>query len=475
MRNDVLIMTTVMTIAFATADSFAREPNLTRRRRRERSSITRLVLGFGAFSVIVAVATPSGATPLPGDLDPAFGNHGSVTMEQLGRSATIEAIALQPDGKIIAAGETWEQYKSRIAVIRLRNNGTLDRSFGGDGIVTTRVTHGDHRQDLAYDVAIQSDGKIVVAGVSGSQRERFTLVRYNTDGSLDATFGDHGVVITNFSPGSSRRSDDAIAYALTIEPSGSILAAGQTSSASGFYDYALARYTTDGDLDTTFGHDGRVVTDLGEGSADLADGLEETPDGMIIVAGQSGPAFEAANVAIVRYTPDGSLDTAFGGGDGVVTTDLTAWSDHAHDVALQADGKIVVAGVKGFPLAVTPDTSNSASLVIRYTRDGVLDRSFGTSGIVAMDLAVRPDAYEEFRAVALAANGDVLAAGHSGRVGTLVRLDADGSPDASFGTDGVTRTRLSHAWQAWMALALQPDGEIVTGGGQYFGVARFRG
>ncbi|MFT6765834.1 MAG: putative delta-60 repeat protein [Alteromonas naphthalenivorans] len=207
--------------------------------------------------------------------------------------------------------------------------GTLDGSFGGgDGKVTTNINGGD----IAYGVAIQSDGKIVVVGESNSS---FGVARYNTDGSLDTSFDTDGFLTTNFG------SVDA-AYGVAIQSDGKIVVSGNSGN-----DFAVARYNTDGSLDTTFDTDGKLTTDIGSSSTDVAYGVAIQADGKIVVVGDNGSDF-----AVVRYNTDGSLDTTFDT-DGKLTTDIgTATADTARAVTIQTDGKIVVVGRSANDFAV---------------------------------------------------------------------------------------------------------------------------
>src|SRR5439155_1647217 len=248
-------------------------------------------------------------------LDPAFGSEGRVLANFGGRDGA-RALALQANGKIVVAGFTSSDFGTlrRFALARYNADGTLDPSFGGGGRVLTNFAG----RDEASALALQSDGKIVVAGFSGAGgRQDFAVARYNPDGSLDPSFGSGGRVLTDFG-------GDDEAAALALQSDGKIVVTGFSFSDAGGSDIALARYNPDGTLDASFGSGGRVLTDFG-----LASGLVLQSDGRIVVAGGG---------SLARYTPDGSLDPSFGAG-GRVLTDFDAFA-----LALQADGKIVVAG-----------------------------------------------------------------------------------------------------------------------------------
>ena len=224
------------------------------------------------------------------------------------------------------------------ALVRYDTDGSLDTSFGGDGKVTTDFTR---FVDDGLAVALQPDGKIVMVGGAGfgGPNERFALARYNTDGSPDTTFGGDGKLTTDFSP------YPDVAFAVAIQGDGHIVVAGGARLLP--YPnptWALARYDTDGSLDTSFGGDGKVTTDFTRGDDD-AYSMALQADGKIVVAGQA--ALRNAKFALARYGTDGSLDPTFGA-DGKLVTNITPGYDSAFQVVIQPDGKIVAAGTAGF-------------------------------------------------------------------------------------------------------------------------------
>src|SRR6266511_3302132 len=269
--------------------------------------------------------------------------------------------------------------------------GDLDTSFGTGGKVTTAIGFGS---DAASAVALQADGKIVAAGYSfnGSNFD-FALARYNANGTLDAGFGTAGKVTTTFGS-----SGDA-ASALALQPDGKIAAAGYSYNGANF-DFALARYNANGSLDAGFGAAGKVTTAIGS-SHDFASALALQADGKIVAAGRS---YNGANYdfALVRYNPNGSLDPGFGTG-GKVTTAIGSSHDFASALALQADGKSVAAGR-------SYNGTNDDFALARYNPDGSLDPGFGTGGKVTTAIG---SGYEDAYAVALQADGKIVAAGYS--------------------------------------------------------------
>jgi uncharacterized delta-60 repeat protein len=218
---------------------------------------------------------------------------------------------------------------------RYNANGTLDTSFNGDGKLTTDFGE----SDAGLSVAVQSDGKIVVAGTSGSIYADFAVARYNADGTLDTSFSSDGKLTTDFGT----RFD--ICRSVAVQSDAKIVVAGNTDFSPDFgppnADFALARYNADGTLDTLFDSDGLLTTDFGGASEETTSVVVQS-DGKIIVAGSSRNGTNT-DFAVARYNPNGALDTSFDG-DGRLTTAFGAFDDHASEVVVQSDGKIVAAG-----------------------------------------------------------------------------------------------------------------------------------
>jgi uncharacterized delta-60 repeat protein len=285
----------------------------------------------GAAALVIAIANPAAAPP--GDLDTTFDGDGKVTTDFAASIDQGFAVALQADGKIVAAGVAVVSGMEDFALARYNTNGSLDPTFDGDGKVTTDFA-GDF--DQAFGLAIQADGKIVAGGradVSGTFD--FALARYNTDGSLDTGFDGDGKVTTDFVSGSFDQ-----AFGLAIQGDGKIVAAG-LASVSGAAQFSLARYNTDGSLDATFDTDGKVTTDFA-GDSDQAFGLAIQADGKSVAVG-AAVVSGTVDFALARYNTDGSLNTTFSS-DGKVTTDFAGMDDVAYGVGIQANGRIVAAG-----------------------------------------------------------------------------------------------------------------------------------
>jgi uncharacterized delta-60 repeat protein len=274
-----------------------------------------------------------------GNLDPAFGGDGTVKTNITPAIDGAHDLALQADGKIVAAGFAGSvplAHTGTFALARYRPNGRLDTSFGGDGVVRTDFTDDF---DGAMGVAIQANGKIVTAGSAGGINPAFALARYRPDGTLDDSFGGDGKVRTNFSPFGA----EDVAQDLAVQANGRIVAAGLAREPD--FSFALARYRRDGTLDESFGGDGKVRTGFSSPHLDQANDVAIQADGKIVAAGfADGENPPGGAFALVRYAIDGTLDDSFGG-DGKVRTNFTGRFDGAAGVAIQVDGRIVAAGV----------------------------------------------------------------------------------------------------------------------------------
>jgi uncharacterized delta-60 repeat protein len=356
--------------------------------------------------IVVVGGTGSGDFALArynadGSLDASFGIGGKVTTD-IGLFDVAFAVAIQADGKIVAAGGTApEGFCCQFALARYNTDGSLDASFGVGGKVTT-IFAGDSR---AFAVAIQADGKIVAAGGrSDPFVTDFALARYNADGSLDTSFGTGGKVTTDFSG-----FDQASRVA--VQEDDKIVAVGTGGPNN---DFALTRYNTDGSLDTSFGTGGKVTTDFG--GFDGASGLAIQGDAKIIAAGRGG--FFTV-FALARYNTDGSLDTTFDG-DGMVTTQFFGENiESAAGVAIQTNGKIVVAGSvfstfdPSFALA---RYNINGSLDTSFGAGGKVTTDFGDpSEVGVLCPSARKDCSEDTaKNVAIQSDGKIVAVGGAG-------------------------------------------------------------
>jgi uncharacterized delta-60 repeat protein len=303
---------------------------------------------------------------LNGSLDPAFGSNGKVFASA---SFFPQAVVIQPDGRIIAAGSV----QGSFGLMRFNRDGSLDSTFGAAGVASIRFLPGAS-SDLIFDVALQPDGKIVAAGDVDSG-QWFALARFNPDGSPEATFGDGGRVRPGMGPGFERANGVAIQNDLKI------VAVGEAFNGATQTDFALARFKPNGELDETFGNGGRAFTNFNN----LDDGatcVVLQPDGKILAGGNTHQPFgtnsDKLHFGLARYEANGNLDFSFEG-DGKVITGFFG-SAAIGGIVLQPDGRIVAAGS-----AFANPAGGRDFVLVRYNSDGAVDNSFGNLGTVITD------------------------------------------------------------------------------------------
>ena len=463
----------------------------------------------GILNAFTAVAVDNGGlesiTPVQATVDvidvnqaPVFENIGIITTDIGSNSYDVaRSVTVQADGKILVGGySTNPSGYYRFALVRYNIDGSLDTTFDTDGKVTTEL-NGYYNHDVGQSVTFQSDGKILVGGYSGSD---FALVRYNTDGSLDTSFDGDGKLTTdiagNYDQGNS----------VIVQADGKIVVGGYGTAYSynpyNYYynssytnDFAVVRYNADGSLDTSFNGSGLVTTNINStvyyNTQDYGQSVVVQSDGKLIVGGTSYDQYTGIyNFSLVRYNTDGSLDTGFDG-DGKLQTSINN-NAQAQSIALQADGKILVAGYSN-AYSYNPYYGNSYSsdfTLVRYNPDGSLDTNFDTDGIVITNLSnyYGSNSQDYAQSVKVQADGKIIVAGYSTDPMTglnhfvMVRYNTDGSLDTSFDNDGKVITSIfGNTHDYAYSVALESDGKIlVTGtttnpqtGNQDFALVRY--
>ncbi len=357
------------------------------------------------------------------------------------------SVVLQPDGKIVVAGYSYNGSNHDFSLIRLNADGSLDGSFAAGGKLLMPVGSSN---DFAYSVTLQPDGKIVVAGDSrnGSDND-FSLIRLNGDGSLDTSFGTGGKQLTPVGVG------NEYGNSVTLQPDGKIVVAGVSSNGSND-DFSLIRLSANGSLDSSFGSGGKLLVPVGS-STDQAFSVKLQPDGKIVVAGYSGIGGNE-EFSLIRLNADGSLDGSFGTG-GKLLVPVGSSDDFGYSVTLQPDGKIVVAGYSS-------NGSNWDFSLIRLNVNGSLDTSFSGDGKLLIPVG---SSLDYGYSVTLQPDGKIVVAGEIWIAGNstvfgLIRLNADGSLDSSFGTGGKLLMPVGSSNDLAYSVTLQPDGKIVVAG-----------
>jgi uncharacterized delta-60 repeat protein len=379
-----------------------------------------------------------------GMLDETFGTGGKCVVHVAGSDSSAYALAVNTDAtKIVAVGSSLDLESNSLdfLLVRLAADGLLDTTFNGNGIVVTDFL--GHSDDIAYAVALQSDGKILAAGFTtqpdsttheGDQKrpdegpaqlrtEHFAMARYLPDGSLDLDFGDEGMAVTSF-PGDLSR-----ARAICIQPAGEIIVAGIVrAGGDSLADFAAVRYSSDGRLDETFGVGGRVLIDV-VGTDDTAHAVALQADGKIVLAGEAADDMDHLHFLLVRLDPHGKPDPDFNSSGVLLVEDLAG---SAFGIAVQGDGKLLAGGYA--TREATDDAGNLAPkddfAIARFETGGALDMSFGKSGVALIDLGGRSD---RAAAIALQPDGAILAAGSTSFPGEMyfavIRLLGDGARD----------------------------------------------
>lgn len=377
--------------------------------------------------------------------DSGFNGNG-VAITSIGTTDEIAyALAVQSDGKVIAAGTTFGG-NYNFGIVRYRSSGTLDTSFDTDGRATTDFAGNN---DVAYAVTIANDHKIVTAGFTDAgTQNNFAIARYLTNGSLDTAFSADGLVSTNIGSG------NAIANAVVVRSDDRIYAAGTSYNGSNA-DFTVVRYHTNGTLDTAFSSDGIVTTDFNSAD-DGANAMTLDANGMVVVAGYARNGANR-NFAVARYRTDGSLDTAFSA-DGKQTINFAASSDDmAYGVAIQSDGRIVLGGH-------SHNNTQTHFAMARLLTDGTLDGSFDGDGMAVSSV----DTTHGIQAHALVLqNEKIILAGRSLQLenrSILARFNSDGSADTSFGTAGYYVQSYSTGDDVYYGVAVDSSNRIVAVG-----------
>ncbi|NJL60539.1 MAG: DUF5050 domain-containing protein [Methylacidiphilales bacterium] len=379
----------------------------------------------------------------PGDLDPNFGNGSKVVSDILSRAGDVEQLA---DGKILTLGYGLDGNTglTKFAFARHNVDGSLDNTFGNGGNILTSISAFSSFQ--ASKMQVQADGKIVITGsTNGASGSDFVVAKFNSDGTEDTSFGVNGITST----------DMGTAYdyskAIAIQADGKFAIAGFVWNSTSSYDFAVARYNSDGSLDTSFGNGGKVTTQVST-SSDYAEAIAIQADGKIIVSGTASDS-QGTNFASVRYNSDGSLDTTFGSQGKVRAT----VNSNGYATAIQTDGKILVAG----------SSSNQFALV-RYNSDGSLDTTFGNQGQATTLIA---DYGATGRKIEIQTDGKIVISGDAYNISSssyefaLARYNSDGSLDTSFGNGGKIFTPIGDRTQDYgFSATIQTDGKIVVAG-----------
>ncbi len=411
--------------------------------------MTKRFLGFVSTLLLMSVSVQMCAAP--GDLDISFNPLGSMPGAQqtaLSRSQAINLPAVvQQDDKIVVVGIP--MLGASFTATRIQPSGGIDGNFGAGGMVVVQIG-GEGQQSEPRAVAQQPDGKIVIVGTGQVNTQAFIAVRLNIDGSLDASFGSGGVAIIPVG------ANLANANAVVVQPGdGKIIIAGKAQDGLQ-NNFVTVRLNVNGSLDGSFGSAGISVVNFGGSSEAYSVALQA--DGKIVVAGFVNDLFGRASCfAVTRLNINGSVDIAGFGASGLVILPLGIVLSEAYSVAVQSDGKIVVAGI--VVDGATPDFE-----IVRLGTTGALDSSFGGgTGSIRIVIGSQSEAY----AITLPPDGNIVAAGVA-RVGgvndfAIVRLTSDGVLDTNFGSSGIKTITFGSSALA-NSVGQQSDGKLIVAG-----------
>lgn len=411
---------------------------------------------------VLIFAREAGCTEV---LDPGFGSAGQIITDFAAGADSLDAVVVQPDGKIVAGGVgTVANGDRAFALARYNADGSLDPAFGAGGLVNAEFP--GTVQSLMLAVALQPDGKILAAGSANftATEPDFCIARYNTDGTLDASFGNAGVVIVNIAP--AIVADDE-AQTIAVQPDNKIIVAGYTvPHTGGDYNFAVARLMPDGSFDNTFSGDGRMFLDFLGGFDDLCYTTAlDSATGKIYLGGQAWDAGGVnSEMAFARLNSDGTLDATFGV-SGKLVLSLTPDSEEADDIKLQSDGKLLIAG-----LQYAGSVSGYQSLLARLNTNGTLDPSFGVAGFDDYNFGY---SWAVLAHVALQPDGKIVTAGYltlaTDRYLGAARFNPDGTIDTTFGNGGLAAASFGLTTVYGGGLALQSDGKVIVAGGRWSG------
>lgn len=422
------------------------------------------------FFLTITIVNTAGAQA--GSLDNSFGSSGKVTTD-LGATASSfgYAMAIQADGKILVAGKNYVSSTNDFALVRYNTNGTLDNTFDTDGIVSSDFFTAS---SVANCIAIQADGKILVAGTDYGGTGSYGVARYNSNGTADMGFGTNGKAVAC----------GGVCNSIAIQADGKILLAGTRED----YVFQVARLNANGTPDSGFGTSGTGAYSVGPGattsSFSFAYSVLIQPDGKLILAGYYyyAPTGGTHRFVIARINSNGTnYDTGFGNGGNSYgdlvdpNMNMGSYNDNAFCAALQSDGKILVAG------SANTSSANGDFAVMRLNGNGTLDYSFGNNGKTIVNIG---NGVEEVRSIAIQSDGKILLAGSTMGTGydfALVRLNSTGSLDNSFDGDGKVTTNIGAGDDFGSAVAIQNDGKVLlagrtmTGAKGDFAVVRYNG
>jgi uncharacterized delta-60 repeat protein len=411
------------------------------------------------------------------DLDPTFGT-GGLASTGFSDADSAGRMVLLSNGKFLISGNFLNANNIDFAVARFNADGSIDTTFGNSGVASANFP--SNQNDFVAAIGVQSDGKIIAGGgTSNGSKFDIGIVRFDSAGILDPSFGTGGFTVTRI-PGNR----DGFIFDLQVLPDDTIVATGPSGNAQGTdYDFALAKYDANGNLDITFGNNGVTLTPLPGGKIDSANSVLVQPDQKILIGGtrDNGNIIENfADFALARYDSNGIIDPSFGNGGIVITDSPLSRADFINNTILQNDGKIIGVGTiqTGLPGETFPPRHGVISLV-RYNPDGSLDYSFGDGGFVTTELPAIDDntAWD----VAIRSSGKIVIAASLISTSVSDFGMVEYNPDGTFCDSSIRTVNFpTDKEDVGIGVAIQADGKVVisgrsrvSGGRIDFALARF--
>ncbi|MBU1097058.1 MAG: T9SS type A sorting domain-containing protein [Bacteroidetes bacterium] len=396
-----------------------------------------------------------------GSLDLSYNDDGWVSTVIGPKASSSNDVGTQSDGKIIIAGNVYNGSNNDFGIARYNSNGSIDQTFGTDGITIAQI---GPNMDIAVKLAIQQDDKIVVGGYAinaATNNNDFALLRLHADGKIDSAFGTNGRVFTAIG-----EHQDYLTN-IKIQKDGKIVAVGYPQGNALTVDGIIIRYLQSGELDQSFGNGGIVITDYNGGS-DAFNSIAFQKDGKILAVGYTNNKTSfRMEMFLVRYNADGSLDNSFGTNGMVTNTNPNSYAGVGYDVKVQKDGKILV---------IAEDSKKFEIAVFRYNTNGAIDADFGTNGIV--NTKVGTSLQDTPNTLLIQDDGKYVVTAMSyinnASIATAVKYNSDGTLDLSFGENGFAYAKTNEYDFFGFSGTMQPDGKIIiTGRGGIAGVNRF--
>jgi uncharacterized delta-60 repeat protein len=382
---------------------------------------------------------------------------GKVVIDFSGNNTDVGySLALDEQGNVYVAGYTRVNEDRDFGVIKLDESGVLDNTFGVDGKAIIDISGNSY--DIAYSLVLDQQGNVYVAGITDVNEDRdFGVIKLDSSGVLDNTFGNDGKVIIDFSG-----NNHDIAYSLALDEQGNVYVAGYTY-VNRNYDFGIIKLDASGVLDNTFGIDGKAIIDISGNSFDIAYSLALDEQGNVYVAGYTdvngNGLFE---FGVIKLNASGLLDTSFGK-NGKVIIDFSGNSyDIAYSLVLDQQGNVYVAGYTNL-------NGSDDFVVIKLDASGVLDNTFGIDGKAIIDISVNGYSVDVARSLALDEQGNVYVAGFTDVNGNndfgIIKLDASGVLNTSFGKNGKVIIDFSgNSHDIARSLALDEQGNVYVAG-----------